>query len=47
EWVGTLLLGVNNPDEDDEFFPQYRAFDWFSGHSWARGLLYAGDGKDQ
>ena len=34
-------------DQDDEYFPQYRAFDWFSGHSWARGLLYAGDGKDQ
>ena len=31
----------------DEFFPQFRAFDWFSGHSWARGLLFAFDGKDQ
>lgn len=31
----------------DEWFPQFRAFDWFSGHSWARGLLFAFDGKDQ
>lgn len=31
----------------DAFFPQFRSFDWFSGHSWARGLLFAFDGKDQ
>lgn len=33
--------------QSDPYFPQFRAFDWFSGHSWARGLLFAFDGKDQ
>eukprot|EP00903_Cladosiphon_okamuranus_P008293 g7980.t1 len=46
-WVNTLIRDVNDPNKYDEFFPQFRAFDWFSGHSWARGLLFAFDGKDQ
>ncbi|CAN0287878.1 unnamed protein product, partial [Hapterophycus canaliculatus] len=36
-----------NVFQEDEFFPQFRSFDWFSGHSWARGLLFSYDGKDQ
>eukprot|EP00752_Nemacystus_decipiens_P007462 g6667.t1 len=47
DWVNTLIRDVNDPNKYDEFFPQFRAFDWFSGHSWARGLLFAFDGKDQ
>ncbi|CAM9110958.1 unnamed protein product [Scytosiphon promiscuus] len=47
EWVNTLIRDVNSPDVSDPYFPQFRAFDWFSGHSWARGLLFAYDGKDQ
>eukprot|EP00752_Nemacystus_decipiens_P012462 g11038.t2 len=47
EWVNTLLRDVNSPDKSDPYFPQFRSFDWFSGHSWARGLLFAYDGKDQ
>ncbi|CAM9161037.1 unnamed protein product, partial [Hapterophycus canaliculatus] len=47
EWVDTLIRDVNSPDASDPYFPQFRAFDWFSGHSWARGLLFAYDGKDQ
>ncbi|CAM9305567.1 unnamed protein product, partial [Ectocarpus fasciculatus] len=58
-WVNTLIRDVNSPDEarradvsgrislSDAYFPQFRSFDWFSGHSWARGLLFAYDGKDQ
>lgn len=33
--------------QSDPYFPQFRSFDWFCGHSWARGLLFAYDGKDQ
>ncbi|CAM9191796.1 unnamed protein product, partial [Hapterophycus canaliculatus] len=46
-WVNTLIRDVNDPNKHDPYFPQFRSFDWFSGHSWARGLLFAFDGKDQ
>lgn len=32
---------------NDELFPFSRAFDWYHGHSWAKGLFASGDGKDQ
>ena len=31
----------------DRHFPFSRAFDWFHGHSWAKGLFESADGKDQ
>ena len=31
----------------DAYFPQFRSFDWFCGHSWSRGLLFAYDGKNE
>ena len=31
----------------DQYFPFSRAFDWFHGHSWAKGLFESADGKDQ
>eukprot|EP00903_Cladosiphon_okamuranus_P021661 g19915.t1 len=46
-WVDTLIRDVNDPNKEDEYFPQFRSFDWFCGHSWARGLLFSYDGKDQ
>ncbi|CAN0530370.1 unnamed protein product, partial [Scytosiphon promiscuus] len=33
--------------QDDPYFPQFRSFDWFCGHSWSRGLLFAYDGKNE
>jgi endo-1,3(4)-beta-glucanase len=45
-WVNTLVRDYANP-VTDEFFPFQRAFDWFHGHSWAKGLFESGDGKDQ
>lgn len=30
-----------------DFFPFSRAFDWYHGHSWAKGLFESADGKDQ
>lgn len=47
DWVNSLIREVANPSKDDTLFPVYRMFDWFSGHSWARGLFVAVDGKDE
>ncbi|ODV90383.1 glycoside hydrolase family 81 protein, partial [Tortispora caseinolytica NRRL Y-17796] len=46
-WVEMLVREISNPSETDSYFPVSRAFDWFHGHSWAKGLFGSGDGKDQ
>lgn len=46
-WVNMLVRDAGNPATDDPFFPFSRAFDWFHGHSWAKGLFVSGDGKDE
>ncbi|XP_014558507.1 glycoside hydrolase family 81 protein [Bipolaris victoriae FI3] len=45
-WINALVRDFANP-VDDQYFPMYRSFDWFHGHSWAKGLFESGDGKDQ
>jgi endo-1,3(4)-beta-glucanase len=45
-WVNTLVRDFANP-VTDAYFPFQRSFDWFHGHSWAKGLFESGDGKDQ
>ena len=45
-WVNALVRDFANPVAD-EYFPFQRSFDWFHGHSWAKGLFESGDGKDQ
>lgn len=47
DWVNALIRDTANPSKDDSYFPVYRSFDWFSGHSWAKGLFPAADGKDE
>lgn len=47
EWVENLLRDYANPSECDSYFPAFRSFDWFNGHSWAKGLFESGDGKDE
>ncbi|QLL31937.1 hypothetical protein HG536_0C01040 [Torulaspora globosa] len=47
EWVENLLRDYANPSEYDSYFPAFRSFDWFNGHSWAKGLFESGDGKDE
>ncbi|KAK9477672.1 endo-1,3(4)-beta-glucanase [Lipomyces japonicus] len=47
EFVNTLARDVGNPSQQDAYFPVSRSFDWFHGHSWAKGLFESGDGKDQ
>lgn len=43
----TLVRDFANPSPADPYFPEYRSFDWFHGHSWARGVIENPDGKDQ
>lgn len=47
DWVNSLVRDVANPSRDDAYFPVFRSFDWFAGHSWAAGLFASGDGKNQ
>lgn len=47
EYVNSLVRDVSNPSTADPFFPVFRSFDWYSGHSWAKGLFESGDGKDE
>lgn len=46
-WVNALVRDIANPSEDDTYFPVFRLFDWFQGHSWAKGLFESADGKDE
>lgn len=47
DWVNMLVRDAGNSIEDDRYFPFSRGFDWFNGHSWAKGLFESYDGKDQ
>ncbi|KAL2868878.1 glucan endo-1,3-beta-D-glucosidase [Aspergillus lucknowensis] len=47
EWVNALVRDAGNPAANDPLFPFSRAFDWYHGHSWAKGLFESFDGKDQ
>ncbi|PGH19873.1 hypothetical protein AJ80_03792 [Polytolypa hystricis UAMH7299] len=47
DWVNTLVRDAANSVPNDELFPFSRGFDWFHGHSWAKGLFESFDGKDQ
>ncbi|CCE87199.1 Piso0_005742 [Millerozyma farinosa CBS 7064] len=46
-WVSDLIRDVANPSTDDKYFPVSRSFDFFNGHSWAKGLYLSADGKDE
>lgn len=46
-YVNTLVRDIANPSPSDSYFPVWRAFDWYHGHSWATGLFDALDGKNQ
>ena len=45
--VNTLVRDVANPSAEDNYFPVFRSFDWYHGHSWAKGLFESGDSKDE
>ncbi|CZT13426.1 related to glucan 1,3-beta-glucosidase [Rhynchosporium graminicola] len=46
-WVNALVRDYANPSSADPYFPVYRNFDWYHGHSWAHGLYESADGLDQ
>ncbi|SPQ27019.1 4ee033f6-8284-42d7-adde-504318073558 [Thermothielavioides terrestris] len=46
-YVNMLVRDVANPSTRDPYFPVWRSFDWYHGHSWAHGLFDTLDGKDQ
>ncbi|KAL8667097.1 MAG: hypothetical protein Q9202_001019 [Teloschistes flavicans] len=47
EFVDMLVRDAANPSPSDPYFPFSRMFDWYHGHSWAKGLFESGDGKDE
>ncbi|KAI9890343.1 MAG: hypothetical protein M1814_004253 [Vezdaea aestivalis] len=47
DYVNTLVRDAANPSTSDTFFPFSRAFDWYNGHSWAKGVFESADGKDE
>lgn len=47
DWVNTLVRDCANPSSKDPLFPVSRSFDWYHGHSWAKGLFDSADGKDE
>ncbi|QPG73807.1 hypothetical protein FOA43_001121 [Brettanomyces nanus] len=47
DWIETLIRDVCNPSDQDRYFPVFRCFDFFNGHSFANGLFAHGDGKDE
>ncbi|KAF4319908.1 hypothetical protein G195_006842 [Phytophthora kernoviae 00238/432] len=42
-----LLRDVASPSRDDPYFPKFRSFDWYRGHSYSHGMTSLGDGKDE
>lgn len=47
DWVNSLIRDVANPSSKDIYFPVFRHFDWYHGHSWSKGLFESPDGKDE
>ena len=47
DYINALVRDTSNPSSLDQFFPVFRSFDVYNGHSWAKGLYESGDGKDE
>ncbi|KAG0690012.1 hypothetical protein C6P40_004063 [Pichia californica] len=47
DWINNLVRDVANPNEADTYFPVFRNFDFFIGHSFAHGITIYADGKDE
>lgn len=45
--IESLIRDIANPSLGDTYFPKFRYKDWFSGHSWASGLVGLDVGPDQ
>lgn len=47
DFVNLLVRDAANPSAQDSRFPFSRSFDWYHGHSFAKGLFESGDSKDE
>ena len=45
--VWLMLRDVANPSRYDCYFPRFRHFSWFHGHSYSRGVTLLDQGKDE
>jgi endo-1,3(4)-beta-glucanase len=46
-WTNMLVKDYNESDYNGRDYPFQRSFDWWHGHSWAKGLFGSAAGKDQ
>jgi endo-1,3(4)-beta-glucanase len=47
QWVNGLVKDYAESDYTGRDYPFSRNFDWWHGHSWAKGLFESADGKDE
>ncbi|KAI9908653.1 hypothetical protein PsorP6_004042 [Peronosclerospora sorghi] len=45
--IWTMLRDVSNPSSNDAYFPRFRHFSWYLGHSYSHGVTPVADGKDE
>jgi endo-1,3(4)-beta-glucanase len=45
--IWTMLRDVANPSAEDAFFPKFRHFSFYLGHSYSHGVTPMADGKDE
>ena len=46
-WINGLARDIANASPLDNYFPMFRNFDWYHGHSFAHGLYETFDGRDE
>jgi endo-1,3(4)-beta-glucanase len=46
-WTNMLVKDMCEAEYEGRDYPWQRCFDWWHGHSWAKGLVESADGKDQ
>ncbi|KAI8935583.1 hypothetical protein NX059_008149 [Plenodomus lindquistii] len=46
-WTNMLVKDFSESDYNGRDYPFSRSFDWYHGHSWAKGLIESADGKDE
>lgn len=46
-WCQMLVKDFAEADYSGRDYPFSRSFDWWNGHSWAKGLFESADGKDE
>ncbi|KUF97035.1 DENN domain-containing protein 5B [Phytophthora nicotianae] len=45
--IWTMLRDVVNPSAEDKYFPRFRHFSWYLGHSYSHGVTSIDNGKDE